>query len=210
MELEWDPAKAESLLQQHGIDFADAVIALEDPLALSMRDPASYEEERFSFPGHGSVGSVARCGLHDSRRADSADLGPPGHRPRAASVRGRAMRKEYDFSGARRGPVVPSEPGKTRITIRLDNEVLAWFKEQVRKAGGGNYQTLINAALQEHVQARREPLETTLRRVITEELKRTVEPCFTPLPGNRQAERRTAQEPRLAGQGSVARLQPAA
>lgn len=84
------------------------------------------------------------------------------------------MKKEYDFSGARRGPVVPSEPGKTRITIRLDNEVLAWFKEQVRKAGGGNYQTLINTALQEHVQARREPLETTLRRVIREELKRAV------------------------------------
>lgn len=82
------------------------------------------------------------------------------------------MRKEYDFSVARRGSVVPSEPGKTRITIRLDNEVLAWFKEQVRKAGGGSYQTLINAALQEHVQARREPLETTLRRVIREELKR--------------------------------------
>lgn len=84
------------------------------------------------------------------------------------------MKKEYDFSGARRGPVVPSEPGKTRITIRLDNEVLAWFREQVRKAGGENYQTLINAALQEHVQARRESLETTLRRVIREELKRAV------------------------------------
>lgn len=47
MELEWDPAKAESNLQKHGVDFADAAIALEDPLALSMRDPASHEEERF-------------------------------------------------------------------------------------------------------------------------------------------------------------------
>lgn len=47
MELEWDPAKAESNFQKHGVDFADAAIALEDPLALSMRDPASYEEERF-------------------------------------------------------------------------------------------------------------------------------------------------------------------
>lgn len=84
------------------------------------------------------------------------------------------MKKEYGFIGARRGSVVPSEPGKTRITIRLDNEVLAWFKEKVRKAGGGSYQTLINAALQAHVQARREPLETTLRRVIREELKSAV------------------------------------
>jgi uncharacterized protein (DUF4415 family) len=84
------------------------------------------------------------------------------------------MKKELDFSGGRRGPVVPPEPGKTRITIRLDNEVLLWFKEQVHGAGGGNYQSLINAALQEHVKPRKEPLETTLRRVIREELKRAV------------------------------------
>jgi uncharacterized protein (DUF4415 family) len=82
------------------------------------------------------------------------------------------MKREYDFSSARRGTVVPAQAGKTRITIRLDNEVLAWFKEQVHKAGGGNYQSLINAALHEHVEARREALETTLRRVIREELKR--------------------------------------
>jgi uncharacterized protein (DUF4415 family) len=84
------------------------------------------------------------------------------------------MRKEYDFTGARRGAVVPAEPGKTRITIRLDNEVLSWFKEQVHAAGGGNYQSLINAALQKYIQAHREPLESTLRRVIREELKRAV------------------------------------
>lgn len=82
------------------------------------------------------------------------------------------MRKEYDFGSARRGPVVTVQPGKTRITIRLDNEILTWFKEQVERAGGGNYQSLINAALREHVESRREPLEATLRRVIREELKR--------------------------------------
>ena len=57
------------------------------------------------------------------------------------------MRKEYDFSEARRGSVLPVPPGKTRITIRLDDDVLAWFREQVHAAGGGNYQTLINQAL---------------------------------------------------------------
>ncbi|MCU0291608.1 MAG: BrnA antitoxin family protein [Thermoanaerobaculaceae bacterium] len=82
------------------------------------------------------------------------------------------MRKEYDFGSARRGSVVAVQPGKTRITIRLDNEILTWFKEQVERAGGGNYQSIINAALREHVESRREPLEATLRRVIREELKR--------------------------------------
>jgi uncharacterized protein (DUF4415 family) len=82
------------------------------------------------------------------------------------------MKKEYDFTRAKRGPVVPVPPGKTRITIRLDNEVLDWFKQQVHEAGGGNYQTLINAALREYISARTEPLEKVIRRVIREELKR--------------------------------------
>ena len=80
------------------------------------------------------------------------------------------MRKEYDFSQAKRGAVVPVPPGKTRITIRLDDDLLQWFKKQVHAAGGGNYQTLINLALREHMERKREPLEETLRRVIREEL----------------------------------------
>ena len=80
------------------------------------------------------------------------------------------MRKEYDFSGAKRGPVVSVPKGKTRITIRLDEDVLAWFRNQVHQAGGGNYQSLINAALREHVRRADEPLEDTLRRVLREEL----------------------------------------
>ena len=80
------------------------------------------------------------------------------------------MRKEYDFAKGKRGAVV-SSPGKTRITIRLDDDVLEWFKKQVEKAGGGNYQTLINQVLREHMTNAREPLEETLRRVVREELK---------------------------------------
>ena len=75
------------------------------------------------------------------------------------------------FSGGKRGPVVPVPKGKTRITIRLDDDVLEWFKQQVSKAGGGNYQSLINAALREYIASQDEPLEETLRRVIREELK---------------------------------------
>ncbi len=81
------------------------------------------------------------------------------------------MRKAYDFSRARRGAVVPTPKGKTRITIRLDGDVLAWFKRQVDRSGGGSYQTLINAALREHIKRTHEPLEATLRRVLREELR---------------------------------------
>jgi len=81
------------------------------------------------------------------------------------------MKREYDFSKAKRGAVIPSLPGKTRITIRVDTDLLNWFRERVENAGGGSYQTLINDALREHVQNREGVLEKTLRRVIHEELQ---------------------------------------
>lgn len=82
------------------------------------------------------------------------------------------MKREYDFSKGRRGPVVAPEAGKTRITIRLDSDVLDWFRQQVTQAGGGNYQTMINAALREYVKNQAEPIEKLLRRIVREELKR--------------------------------------
>ena len=76
------------------------------------------------------------------------------------------MRKEYDMSGAVRGAVV-KESGKQRITIMLDGDIVAAFREQAAGTGSG-YQTLINQALRESL-ARCE-LEETLRRVMREEL----------------------------------------
>jgi uncharacterized protein (DUF4415 family) len=80
------------------------------------------------------------------------------------------MKDEYDFSRGKRGALDPTPPGKTRITIRLDDEVLDWFRHQVEQAGGGNYQTLINTALREHID--RHTLEELLRRIVREELSR--------------------------------------
>jgi len=78
------------------------------------------------------------------------------------------MKRQYDFSKARRGPVVPPIPGKTRITIRLDNDVIEHFQAIVDRAGGGNYQTLINDALREYIRGGR--LETVVRRAVREEV----------------------------------------
>jgi uncharacterized protein (DUF4415 family) len=82
------------------------------------------------------------------------------------------MKAQYDFTRGRRGPVLKAPAGKTRITIRIDDDLLQWFRKQVHAAGGGSYQTLINAALREYVGSKREPLEATLRRVLREELPR--------------------------------------
>ena len=85
------------------------------------------------------------------------------------------MRDEYDFSKAKRGAVIPS-PGKTRITIMLDDDVIEYFRNQA-EAGGVGYQTLINALLRKAALgtdtkkiAARPLTVATLRRVLREEL----------------------------------------
>ena len=81
------------------------------------------------------------------------------------------MKKEYDFSKGKRGAVVTTPPGKTRITIRIDNEILEWFRNAVDNQGGGSYQAMMNKALREYIDKSGEPLEETLRRVLREELR---------------------------------------
>lgn len=82
------------------------------------------------------------------------------------------MRKEYNFSKGKRGPVIKPDPNKVRITIRLDADIVEYFKDQVHKAGGGNYQTMINEALRQYLVKKQESMnEETLRRVIREELR---------------------------------------
>jgi len=76
-----------------------------------------------------------------------------------------------DFIKGKRGAIVKPDPNKIRITIRLDGDIIEYFKKQVNDAGGGNYQTLLNDALRDYIQSEAESLEDTLRKVIREELK---------------------------------------
>lgn len=80
------------------------------------------------------------------------------------------MKDEYDFSKGKRGAVVRAPRGKTRITIRIDDDVLEWFRQQAHAAGGGSYQTLINEALRMHAASGSGVLADTFRRVLREEL----------------------------------------
>ena len=91
------------------------------------------------------------------------------------------MKRNYDFNKAKRGPVIRTPRGKTRITIRIDDDVLEWFRKQVHEAGGGSYQTLMNRALREYMKGQVEPLEETLRRVLREVI-----------PARKRAKRRSA------------------
>jgi hypothetical protein len=81
---------------------------------------------------------------------------------------------------------VRAQPGKTRITIRLDNEILEWFRQEVEAKGGGSYQAMINDALREYIRRGGESLEALLRRVIREELRNKTSEgsLFSLPPGN--------------------------
>src|SRR3989442_4944372 len=135
---------------------------------------------RMGFPQGRSQSAQARRrlrgrgdrGLHLARRAPTAHLGEKGDATRATPVRGSEMKKQYDFRHGRRGAIVRAPSGKTRITIRIDDDILQWFREQVHKAGGGSYQTLINDALRSFAESVEHNLEDTLRRVLREERPR--------------------------------------
>ncbi len=81
------------------------------------------------------------------------------------------MLEEYDFSQAKRGPVVSTGLKKERITIRIDADILNWFRDYVNSRGGGSYQALMNQALREYVEGRDKDWEALLRRIVREELQ---------------------------------------
>ena len=78
------------------------------------------------------------------------------------------MKKEYDFSRGKRGPVL-SNAGKTRITIYLDNNILQRFKAESERTGRG-YQTLINEALAQSTVGDRPVTASEVRNIVREEL----------------------------------------
>jgi uncharacterized protein (DUF4415 family) len=82
------------------------------------------------------------------------------------------MKDEYDFTQGKRGAVLPLPPGKERITIRIDADILDWFRKQAEAQGGGNYQTMINQVLHDYVTGHQIDLEEVLRRVVREEFAR--------------------------------------
>jgi len=82
------------------------------------------------------------------------------------------MKKEYDFSKGKRGAVIPS-PGMTKITIRIGDDILDWFRKRIEKACGGSYQTMMNDALRLYINTEEGHGEDMVRRVLREELAKS-------------------------------------
>lgn len=81
------------------------------------------------------------------------------------------MKAKYDFSKGKRGAVLPISGNKVRITIRLDRDIVDWFRSKVEEQGGGNYQSMLNDALRKHIEHQNQPIEEVLRRVVREEFR---------------------------------------
>jgi uncharacterized protein (DUF4415 family) len=85
------------------------------------------------------------------------------------------MKQKYDFSKGKRGKVLPPDPeprGKTRITIRIDDDLMDHFLKEADASGGTlGYQTLINEALRQYVEGKAPRFEDTLRRIVREEVR---------------------------------------
>ena len=127
-----------------------------------------HEKAKNNLKKHGIRFSDAGIILSDPNALTREDINTEGEpRPK---VRERVMKKEYDFSEAKRGTVVPQK-GKTRISIYIDNDILEEFRIRADRSGRG-YQTKMNEALREYLSKSNHPLdEKTLRRVLREELK---------------------------------------
>lgn len=97
------------------------------------------------------------------------------------------MKKQYVFADGRRGAVLRGATGKSRITIRIDDDILDWFRRSMHEQGGGSYQTAINDALRAFTRAHDRWLEDTFRRVLREELPRYSAVPSSPKPRRRKS-----------------------
>ena len=120
-------------------------------------------------------------------------------------------RKEIDFSRGKRGAVIPSH-GKTAISIRIDDDVLDWFRDQATAAGGGSYQTMINDALRGHIdrstgdsaEAKLEAIRNFIDTPIKTRLSRG-KTIVTTRPGGRSVVRHTATRETTAASKNLKR-----
>ena len=76
------------------------------------------------------------------------------------------MKKQYDFSKARRGPLLPPRSRTTPISLHIDDELIDWFRKRVNENCGGDYGDLINHALREYVDSHPDGLDEAMRHAL--------------------------------------------
>ena len=146
LRFDWDPKKSKANQRKHGVSFEEARSVFSDEHALLIDDPEhSEDEDRFVLLGmSGALRLLIVCHCY---RADG-DVIAQGRPTRAAGLHTEVeqMKKRYDFSSAKPNPY--AKRLKKQVTIRLDQESLAYFQGLAEETGIP-YQTLINLYLRD-------------------------------------------------------------
>ena len=192
----WDEEKRKANRAKHGVDLADAAVIFEDFCLIREDVTEGYAEQRFLAIGRAggrmlmvvyTLPDEDTISIISARRADRPErrryLNMPSNLddpinysdiPKQTAEEIRQFKPMQDVSPALYRKLQTAHMGKTMIMIRLDNEVLDWFRNHVIQVGGGqadggDYQALINDALREYM--RGSDLKATLRQIIREEMK---------------------------------------
>lgn len=176
----WDPDKAAANRVKHGLSFETAVLVFDDPLHASKPDPHpdgdrwhtiglvgpvlllvihTWPEDSEEGEPVGRIISTRKATPHTKgkpmKKGSSKRLTPEqrAELKSLAALRDDAIDtsdapKLLDWSGAKRGLFY--RPVKQQLTLRIDADVVAWFKSHTTSSEG--YQTRINRALREYVQ----------------------------------------------------------
>jgi uncharacterized protein (DUF4415 family) len=142
----WNDAKNRENKRKHGLSFETAQLVFNDPHALSR--PDSVHERRRPMKG-GLMKKVIPSRLNVRQRAELEALAAlPDDRIDTTDVP-----EVNDWSDAKQGLFY--RPVKKQLTLRIDADVVAWFKSRAPKGQG--YQTQMNMALRDHVRRHARP-----------------------------------------------------
>jgi uncharacterized DUF497 family protein len=128
MIFEWDVKKAEINFEKHAVRFSETLAVFEDEYAITI-------EDNESDPGEQRFLSIGPAAWHEclslfiaSGRVCTGYIGAPGNGPGAKTIRGKAMKKEYDFSRGKRGRIAPPEPNNAaRHASRFESMKMCWI-----------------------------------------------------------------------------------
>jgi uncharacterized DUF497 family protein/predicted DNA binding CopG/RHH family protein len=168
MEFEWDESKRAANLRKHGIDFLDVSSVFNGSIVTVEDERFDYGEDRFVTFGllQGQVIVVVHTESEDSiriisaRKATKYEQKPILNKSETDWQRLDTMTDDEidltdcpeitpeQFAKAIVRNGLPVNKNKAQVTLRIDNEVLEWFKSQ-----GKGYQTQINSLLRAYMEA---------------------------------------------------------
>jgi len=154
IKFEWDKAKTKSNIKKHGVAFEEAKSVFFDEYAIQFYDDESsqLEEDRFLMLGTSNEANVLLVCLCERQEGEIIRIisARKATNLNVNIMRVANMRDEYDFSKMKSRKNPYASKLKKPVTIRLSEDVVAYFKE-MSEENGVPYQSLINLYLRDCV-----------------------------------------------------------